>query len=504
MAIPASELVNIQPRVLGGTGTDLVFNGAFITNNVLAPVDTLLTFRSADAVADYFGYESKEYSMATVYFNGFDNSTLKPSTAFFYRHTAEATAPYLRGAKSENEADLLSALKAVGSGTLTITLGTEQTIQNINFGEAVSLSECAQILQTAIQGVSGGDAAFTSATVTYSSVAKAFTITAGTTGEQVAISYATGDVAEQMLLTEEAFAILSQGANAATYTETLDNLSNQTMNFVTYTTIEGVSDTDDAKALAQWSNSQFNAGNQFLYVWHTDDVGLTKGVGTNDALTAITGNVGCCAAFKDSKAAFIMGIAGSINWDAANSTLTFAYKSQSGLEFDVNDKPSADNLIANKVNFYGNYATRNDNFIFLQNGCMLDDNWKWIDTFLNSCWLNNALQVQILSGMQLTLRAPYGEVGYAMVNSWVSDVADRAKNNGVIDTGVNLSNTQITQLTREAGRDISTDLYNNGYVFQILEPTAQIRQNRESPSANFWYTYAGAIHKLNIPSTAVV
>ena len=33
MTIPASELVKITPRVLAGTGTDLVFNGLFLSDS---------------------------------------------------------------------------------------------------------------------------------------------------------------------------------------------------------------------------------------------------------------------------------------------------------------------------------------------------------------------------------------------------------------------------------------------------------------------------------------
>ena len=37
MTIPASELVKITPRVLAGTGTDLVFNGLFLSDSAAAP-----------------------------------------------------------------------------------------------------------------------------------------------------------------------------------------------------------------------------------------------------------------------------------------------------------------------------------------------------------------------------------------------------------------------------------------------------------------------------------
>ena len=86
-----------------------------------------------------------------------------------------------------------------------------------------------------------------------------------------------------------------------------------------------------------------------------------------------------------------------------------------------------------------------------------------------------------------------------------SDVVNRAISNGVIDTGLNLSETQKSALMQETGGvDITTELHNSGYYLQIVDATAQIRQQRESPACNFWYTYGGSVHKLNLPSTAVV
>jgi hypothetical protein len=38
----------------------------------------------------------------------------------------------------------------------------------------------------------------------------------------------------------------------------------------------------------------------------------------------------------------------------------------------------------------GDYASRNDAFVLFQNG-QIDGQFAWIDTYLNSTWLNNAL-----------------------------------------------------------------------------------------------------------------
>ena len=116
MAIPASDLVKITPRVLSGTGQDLVFNGLFLTANSLCPAKGLLTFYSAADIADYFGETSAEYKAARVYFNGFNNSLTKPQSVFFYRANTSAVAGFYRGGK----APALATITAVTAGTFNV------------------------------------------------------------------------------------------------------------------------------------------------------------------------------------------------------------------------------------------------------------------------------------------------------------------------------------------------------------------------------------------------
>ena len=315
---------------------------------------------------------------------------------------------------------------------------------------------------------------------------------------------ATGTAADVLKLTADLGAVTSAGADAQSLTECMNWLTLVLQNFVTLSTVKEITDAEVVE-LAKWSNTQANAGNQFLYVFHSEDVKFTQESSETVADTLTELNVdGVCGVYGDVRyAAFIMGTAASIAWSQANSTITLKFKSVSGLEANVTDTQVSRTLSSKTINFMGNYATRNDNFIFLAEGALFGQ-WAWIDTYLNSIWLNNALQVQIMAGFELSPRVPYTEAGYAQIRSWVNDVIKRAKNNGVVEAGVSLSETQKTALQREAGLDISNDLYNNGYYLQILDAPAADRQNRVSPPCNFWYTYGGAVHKLSMPSTAIV
>ena len=198
-----------------------------------------------------------------------------------------------------------------------------------------------------------------------------------------------------------------------------------------------------------------------------------------------------------------MGIAGSIDWNRNNGLVTFKFKSQTGLEPSVTDAAVADALISMGVNYYGRYATRADDFVLLAEGKMIGGNYDFIDTFLGMVWIKNNLQLSCVNGLKNTGRVPYNDAGYTIVRAWCSDTIEKAKLNGVIQSGVSLNQTQKAQLINEIGSDVSQQIMSDGYYLQIVDPGATARQNRESPTIGLWFTYGGAVHKLDIPVTLV-
>lgn len=530
MAIPASEIVSITPRVLKGGGSELVFNGLFLTCSNIAPVDTLLSFTSATEVAEYFGYDSNEHRGATSYFNGYDNSMTKPSTLFVFRHIKKDVAPYLRGAPSSDVAALLNNLRSISNGALTVVLGPETLVlEGLDFSRIGALSDCAQILQDAINdaGHDNEIEAWEQATVTYSSLTAAFTITLGVTGPEMMVDYAQGSLADVLGLSQAKGAILSRGAYARTYYETLDTAFAKTGNFATFTTCEEITDLEEAKSLASWTNDQYSASNMFLYVFYTTDsslnhneevsanstVGLAR-VGSATVVNSLAGRAIAehylSAAYEGvagvyggiEHAALFMSVSGCIDWDTTSATVTYAFKSQAGLSANVTDAATARTLDELKLSYIGNYATRNDNFVFTMHGKMYGA-YGYIDLYVNAIWLNDALQVALMGFMKNTGRVPYNQSGMALLNAACMPTIQRAIKNGVIETGVTIDDATKATLSREAGSDISTDLTNNGYKLIINAPDATTRQNRESPEMKLWYTYGGAVHKLSMTATAM-
>ncbi|KAG0770936.1 hypothetical protein G6F22_016944 [Rhizopus arrhizus] len=137
--------------------------------------------------------------------------------------------------------------------------------------------------------------------------------------------------------------------------------------------------TADKVAFSAWTNSR---GNRFAYVgWDTDVQATTQGSTTSwSAVVAANEYSGSIPVYKDIlHAAFILGAIASIDFERTNGRITLAFKSQSGLQFTVTDATTAQTLIDNGYNFYGDYATANDQFRFLYPGQISGD-WKWIDT----------------------------------------------------------------------------------------------------------------------------
>lgn len=498
MAISANQIVQVLPRILTGTGKDLKFNGLVLDKSPLIPVNEVLSFGDVESVSKYFGTLSDEYKFAQTYFGGYTNSQLKPSILNFYRNVREGASAFIRGVELA-PVKALSDLKAISSGSFNVSFdGSTVELTEVDLSSANSLSDVASIVELELQEKLNG------VSCTYSSHNNCFKVQGVSKLDSSSVAGISGDIAIVMGLTDTN-AIVSVGSAVKTVNDVMNALTSKYQNFVTFTTLDEPSD-DDALELAKWASAQANSGTMYLFVlWDSDKGNLDPNNNEVIAEKLKRENIGAtCVVYNSyAYASFIMGVGASINWEANQGAITWAFKNLEGLGANINDNQESLSLQHHGVNFMGNFATRNDNFVFLYNGGMLGA-WSWIDTYLNACWLCNAFQVQIMAGFKAVRRAPYNEFGFSLVRSWCKDVINRAVNNGVIDVGVTLSETQKSTLVQELGADYSSDIFSNGYYLQVKEGSVNARQQRETPVCNFVYTYGGSIHKLTMPAIAVV
>jgi hypothetical protein len=358
------------------------------------------------------------------------------------------------------------------------------------------------------QTVSSASLTVNTAAVTYDSIAAAFQVNSATTGASSTISYGTGTTALALGLSQAAGATTSQGQVAGVAATTMAAVIALGQNWVSFMTTfdpDGGSGNTQKLAFATWTNQQ---SNRYLYAAWDTDITATQANNTT-SLGAILqagsySGTACLYAptLGATEAAFLMGSVASLDFSETNGRATMAFKSQDGITPDVTDATKATNLIANNYNFYGSYATANDQFQYLYPG-QVSGQYDWIDSYVNQIWLNNALQLALLSLMTQVKALPYNRVGYDLVGAAMQDPIDAALNFGAIAPGVPLSNAQAAEVNTAAGVKIDQVLGNVGYYRQVKAATAQVRSLRRTPPITLWYMDGGSIQQINIASVEV-
>ncbi len=143
-AIPASQIVNVLPSVLpaGGSALDLIL--LMLTQSNKVPIGLIASFADAADVGLTFGATSQEAGLATVYFNGPDNSTVSPAALLVAQYPEAAVGAYLRSGVVSGIP--LATLQAINA-SLTITIDGESPLTDtVNLSAATSFSNAAQII----------------------------------------------------------------------------------------------------------------------------------------------------------------------------------------------------------------------------------------------------------------------------------------------------------------------------------------------------------------------
>lgn len=500
MSIPASAIVQVNPSLLVPGGTDLELNGMVVVDDDRIQPGAVLPFSNPDDVKAYFGPSAvRAGRLADIYFAGYKNSPIKPRVLYVARWVAIDSSPYVVGRKL---VATLAELQAITAGTLTLSMGGQvRTLSALDFSAASSFSAMATIVQTAMIAAAAADPTWLASTCTYSSELGAFVI-GSTVAGATAISAPTGTAAVAMNLP---VGTVFPGTDAQTPAQVMDGITATTTNWVTFTAAMGFNlpTPPDDIGFAQWSNSK---GVRYLYCLYSADPNLllpgnTTNIGYQLQQLDLSAVAGQWNAIDYS--VFLMGVGASIDYNRENGAITTAFKSQDGLGFNVTDETTAAQLETNGFNYYGDWATANDQFRFFYPGQMFGE-YSWVDTYLNAVWLNNALQVALMAGLTSIGRSPYNESGYTLVRAWMQDPVKRALTAGIIDTGIVLSEAQKANVNQQAGMNIASQLQISGYFIQIKDPGPAARAARQSPIINLWYTYGGAIQRLVVASQAIV
>lgn len=412
-----------------------------------------------------------------------------------------------------------------GSITATVMTVTAMTTGAIAVGQTISggtttggTSVVAQLTSTETSGalglrgtytitptqtVASASLTATNPVVSYDSIAGAFVVSSGTTGTASTIGFGSGTISTGLALTSATGAVTSQGAIASTPAGAMNAIIGQTQNFATFMTAFEPS-TSDCVAFASWVNSTVD---RFVYVmWDTDITVTTSSYAASaGGLIQAANYSGTIPLYEPSDinlAAFQMGAIASIDFTETNGRTNMKFRGQTGIPAQITNQTIAAQLEANGYNYYGAWATANDRFVFLSPG-QISGPFKWIDSYVNQIWLNNAFQLAILSFMTQVKSIPYNDVGYASIEAACMDPINQGLNFGAFYANVPLSAAQIDEVNNMAGLKIDTVLSTRGWYLQIKPALPQVRAARGSPPCTFFYMDGESVNTINLASINV-
>ena len=406
-------------------------------------------------------------------------------------------------------------VSAVSSGTLSvgqtlvgagITVGTQITA----LGTGTGLTGTYYVSPSQAVSSEAMTTTATPFTVTFDSILGSFVVTSGITDGPSSVAFATGTLAAPLLFTSATGAILSPGAAAATPNAFMNALTAVTQNWASFMLDfdpDFGSGNTQKLAFAQWTNGQDQA---YIYMATDNDITATTTVPALNSLGYLvgtaannySGTVPIYDPTDENLAAFAMGYVASLDFGATNGRTTAAFRSGLGLIGSVTSQVVATNLIANGYNFYGAYATANQNFVFFNPG-IVSGPFIWLDSFADQIWLNAGFQLALMELLTNIPAVPYNTAGYALIAASCQTQINAGLNFGAFRAGVPLSSLQITAVNNSAGANIAPVLTAQGWYFQVQAASPQVRAARQSPPCFFWYTDGQSVQQIVLNSIDV-
>lgn len=415
-----------------------------------------------------------------------------------------------------NAAQGIMTLSAVASGTVQVgqnVTGTGVTAGTTVTGMISGTGTTGTYIVSASQTVSSESLSLGVASVDYDSVSGGFQIFSGLSGSASSITVATGTAATALGLSAAAGAVASQGSNAAAAITFMNSLVSRTTNWFSFFLAFTPSDTVKEN-LAQWTDGQ---DVQYLFIMPDADAtlitnsyaasawGVVQAAGYDGTLPIYNlPNSASPLAPDWIYAAAVSGFFAALDFTALNGRQTLAYRQSPALPFVIGRSDWSAQLLANGVNFYGTYASANENFTWWQNGTVSGE-FLWADSYAQAVYLKNQLQLALLTLLGAVGNIPYNAQGAALIEAACIDPITQMVNYGGIRPGVTLSALQIAEVNNAAGVNIAPTLFSAGWYLQVLtlSTTSQVRAARGSPPISLWYVDGQSVQQINVASIQI-
>ena len=495
-----NDIVNVTATIeTGGLSTRDFGITLFVTDDETLPSsDPLRIYSDLDGVAADFSETSAPYLAAQVYFA----QSPFPRNFMVGRWITSDTAAVLTG----NTLPDLSSITDVVDGGFVIN---DVDVEAMDFSGASSYSDVASIVETACTSA-GLDVA-----VTYDSIITAIVITTNVTGATATLTYATAgtsteDAASLLALREEDDASLTQGADAQTIAEAMENFVSINDIFYFITLDPAYKDTQTVIDLSTWVFD-----NVYMYFAESSDPACLETDDTSSIFAQLFEQESSrtagdyTPATSDTTALVVDNLAvssaarlSSVNFEGSNTLINPAFKNRPLIDPSSLTTSQTTELDRKRVNRFvtigGGTVSSTTQNIYRQGYCFANNIWQ--DVRYGVDWLTNAIQVAVLDVLLTDDKVPQTIQGQALIQTTIESVCRQGVTNGLMAAGdvSDVVKSNIISITGNASFDGTLPLGYLVYPQALSTLSDDDRLARKLPPIYVWCKGSGAVNFIDI------
>lgn len=444
MAINIKRYVDITSGVGAGASVrqrDLT--GMIFTTNPKVPIDAAVEMTSAADVAAYFGVPSLEAKRAAFYFDYISKTITRPKKLGFARYSPNVTMAAIFGGKAIT---LLSSWQAINAGSLNLTINGETAdLTALNFASCVSLSDVANIIQTALNALSS--AIFKAATIAYDAITSSFNLNAGASGTgKITIDASGSNSVASMLGWAGTSTVLSPGTNAEAPLDAFLRVAERNNNFGSFIFMDKL-DLNDIVAIAQQ-----NSGRNIEFMYCVPATTVEEAESYSAAMMDLSGVSVTYAPTGEFDEMAPMILLAATDYNRRNNTINYMFN-EFNLTAKVDTNADASFFDRLRVNYMGVTQTAGQLIKFYQRGVMMGTSTAPVDmnTYANEMWFKDAAAAQLLELLLAMPKVSANRNGRGQVMAVLQNVIEKALFNGTISVGKEISTTQQLYVAEMTG-----------------------------------------------------
>lgn len=334
---------------------------------------------------------------------------------------------------------------------------------------------------------------------TYSTLTNGFIIQGAVASASQTITFATGDMASVLGLSETAGGYITQGSNSTSITDLMTEIGLDNGDYYSISVTNNVDIPEaDYEAIGAWVSA---SNGRYCIVGYSNDKRLTST--DNLVYENLFGYDGFIIVYGDYlMAAFVQAAIASVDFSVPNGALNFNFLEASEFEENaIGTSAELDGINANRVNTayrMGGYGQRAALF---GEGKIFGTNFTDIAGYIGNSWIKAKFEIAVanllISNSLIALR---GGGGAALISNSLQDVINAAKSGGIITTvGIgNLLTSEKSAIVTATGNNNAVNLVESqGYYLNTLPINDEdIKLNRLR--VQFIYTRNVAVNRVSV------